>query len=115
MPVVTRFEDLKVWQKARQMNKAVYELFIREDIVPLNRAGIAAIENVVRGVLDLGIRQGIADGEREVPYQISVPKPTDINAGNVGISRFDPCIKFSDYKLRQSVHNAKFSGSVSKL
>jgi four helix bundle protein len=56
MATVTRFEELQVWQKARSMNKAVYEMtrskgFARDFAMvdQFRRASISVMNNIAEG------------------------------------------------------------------
>jgi four helix bundle protein len=56
MAVVTRFEDLQVWQKARALNKSVYQTTRRREFArdyamtdQIRRASLSVMNNIAEG------------------------------------------------------------------
>lgn len=58
-----------IWVKV-QLEEAIYNLLLTKK-VPISLDGFTLLENVVSPVFDLGIAQGIIDGNADVPFTIA--------------------------------------------
>lgn len=90
-----------------EVTKSVFEVLAGVARVPMTNAGIAMIENALRGALKRAFNKGVIDAD----FVITVPKITDISAGNRAI-RLLPDVKFS-CRMQGAVHSVQITGVVS--
>lgn len=91
------------------MTAAVFGALAGADKIPYTDAGVAVVENEVRGSLKRAIRRGIlADDPAPV---VTVPKVADVSTGNRA-SRILPDVKFTG-TLAGAIHKVVIIGKVS--
>ena len=91
------------------MTKAVFAALARADKIPYTNAGVALIENEIRGSLNRAVAAGILSDD-PAPV-ITVPKVADV-AQNDRALRLLPDVKWSG-TLQGAIHKVEISGVIS--
>lgn len=95
------------WIEAR-LREAVYSALVNQRKLPYDDSGIAAVEGLVRGVLNDAAGKGIIQRDS---IQVSVPKYADIPQAD-RIARHLPDVKFSALYLG-AIHSVRIDGTLS--
>lgn len=95
------------WMEAR-LREAVYAVLVNQRKLPYDDSGIAAVEGLVRGVLNDAAGKGIIQRDS---IQVSVPKYADIPQAD-RIARHLPDVKFSALYLG-AIHSVRIDGTLS--
>lgn len=95
------------WIQAR-MQENIYFRLVNTDKVPFTDAGIAVIENEMRGVLDQAVTRNIlAD---DPAYTVIVPRAVEVDPADRAL-RFLPDLKFTG-RLAGAIHKLEIRGTV---
>lgn len=89
------------------VTKSVFEVLANASKVPFTDAGVAMIENALRGSLTRAVNLGIIDTD----FTVSVPKVLAVSPSNRAL-RILPDIKFN-CRMQGAVHSVKITGVVS--
>jgi len=88
------------------LTKSVFDALASNPKLPYTNAGIAIIENAVRGSLLRAVALGVIDSD----FTITVPKVVDVSSANRAL-RLLPNVKFSA-RLAGAVHKVTITGVV---
>ncbi len=102
---IDKVRDLD-WLK-EEVEKSVFEVLVGAKKVPMTNAGIAMVENALRGALTRAFNAGVIDSD----FSISVPKVSAISTSNRAL-RILPDIKWSA-RMQGAVHKVLISGVIS--
>lgn len=91
------------------MTKAVFAALARADKIPYTNAGVALIENEIRGSLSRAVNAGILSDD-PAPV-ITVPKVADVASSDRAL-RLLPDVKWSG-TLQGAIHKVEISGVIS--
>lgn len=91
------------------MTKAVFGALASANKIPYTNAGVALIENEIRGSLNRAIAAGILSDDPE-PV-LTVPKVANVAAVDKGV-RLLPDVKWSG-TLQGAIHKVSISGVIS--
>ncbi len=90
-----------------EVSKSIFEVLANATKVPMTNAGIAMIENALRGALLRAVSAGVIDSD----FTISVPKVLDVSLVNRAIRNL-PDVKFSA-RLQGAIHKVTVTGVIS--